>query len=53
MFEKKGGLVYATQRDGSQKQVFNMHVGLGTDHEERDFESFAVLDDGDIVLSET
>jgi hypothetical protein len=30
-----------------------MHVGLGTDDEERDFESFAVPDDGDIDLSET
>jgi hypothetical protein len=30
-----------------------MHVGLGKNDEERDFESFAVLDDGDIVLSET
>jgi hypothetical protein len=33
--------------------IFDMNVSLGTDDEERDFESFAVLDDGDIDLSET
>ena len=30
-----------------------MHVSLGTDDEERYFESFAILDDGDVDLSET
>ena len=30
-----------------------MNVGLGTDDEERNFETFAVLDDGYIDLSET
>ena len=33
--------------------IFNVHVSLGTDDEKRNFESFAVLDDGNVDLSKT